>query len=98
MKNGRTPTRQRIKNLSLAAIAGQSGCATVVIVFVALIIGFWLDARLNQQGLCTFGMLIASVPFSLYAMLRIALGAIDRISPPAVTTDEQPDITSEEEV
>lgn len=97
MNNRRIPARQRIKNLSLAAVAGQSGCATVVIVFIALIIGFWLDARLNQQGLCIFGMLVASVPFSLYVMLRIALGAIGRITPPELTADEQPGSNSEEE-
>lgn len=76
--------RTRVKNLSLAAVAGQAGCVTVMIVFAALLLGFWLDARLNQQGLCLFGTLVASVPVSLFMMLRIALGAIRRITPQAV--------------
>lgn len=71
----------RIKNLGLAAVAGQAGCATLIIVFAALLIGLWLDSQLQQRGPCTFGLLILSVPLSLWVMLRIALGAISRIVP-----------------
>lgn len=55
--------------------------ATIIIIMVALIIGLWLDSRLGQRGPCTFGMLIVSIPFSLYVMLRITLGALRRIQP-----------------
>jgi hypothetical protein len=72
---------RRIKNLGLAAVAGQAGCATLIIVFGALLFGLWLDAQLGQRGPCVFGLLILSVPFSLFIMLRIALGAINRIVP-----------------
>lgn len=71
--------RQRIRNLSLAAIAGQAGCWTVLIAFGALFVGLWLDSLLAQRGPCTIGMLILSVPFSLYVMLRISLSAINLI-------------------
>ncbi len=71
----------RVKNLSLAGVAGLAGCATLIIVFSALFIGLWLDSQLGQRGPCIFGMLILSVPVSLFAMLRIALGAINRIQP-----------------
>jgi hypothetical protein len=73
--------RQRIKNLGLAALAAQAGCVTIGIIFLALILGLWLDSQLEQNGLCTFGVLVLSIPFSLYLMLRIALGAINRIQP-----------------
>jgi hypothetical protein len=85
MKHSETPAQLRAKNLSLAAIAGQSGCATVIIIYVALIAGFWLDARLAQSGLCIFGMLVLSIPVSLYVMLKISLNAIKRITPPVIT-------------
>lgn len=68
--------RQRARNLGLAAVAGQAGCATLIIVFGALFLGLWLDSQFDQRGPCTFGVLILSVPVSLYAMLRIAMGAI----------------------
>ncbi len=73
--------RRYYKNLGLAAVAGQAGCATLIIVFAALFIGLWLDAQLGQRGPCVFGLLILSVPLSLFIMLRIALVAINRIVP-----------------
>lgn len=77
----KTSSQRRVKNLALAGVAGLAGCSTIVIITVALIVGLWLDAQLGQRGPCTFGMLIVSIPFSLYAMLRITLGAIQRIVP-----------------
>lgn len=84
MEHKKTSASQRARNLSLAAVAGQSGCATVIIVFTALFVGLWLDVRFEQRGLFTFGVLICSIPISLVVMLTIALNAIKRISPPRV--------------
>lgn len=86
--------RQRLRNLGLAAIAGQAGFATVMIVFGALFVGLWMDSLLGQRGPCVFGTLILSIPLSLYMMLRITLGAIDRIIPQSPLVDE---VTTEEE-
>jgi hypothetical protein len=94
MKDTQTPPQQRIKNLSYAAVAGQSGCATVLIIFGALFAGFWLDARLGQDGLCIFGMLILSIPVSLVVMLTIAMNAIARITPPGRAEDDADPHTS----
>lgn len=69
-------------NLTYAAIAGQAGCLTLTIVFSALLGGLWLDSQLNQSGLCVFGALVLSIPISLFAMLRLALSAINRIQLP----------------
>lgn len=96
MTDGKTPARQRAKNLSLAAVAGQSGCATVIIVFTAVFVGLWLDARFDQGGLCTFSVLILSIPFSLFVMLQISLNAVKRITPPSVNTDDTSE--TEEEI
>ena len=81
MNNGKTPVQRRVVNLSLAAVAGKAGCATVIIVFGALILGLWLDRHMGVNGPCIFGMLILSIPISMYVMLKIALGAISRITP-----------------
>jgi len=80
-------TQRKVTNLMLAAVAGQAGCATLLIVFAALFIGLWLDSQFGQRGPWTFGLLILSVPFSLYVMLRLTLSAIRRIIPqtPATT-------------
>lgn len=71
----------RVKNLTYAATAGQAGCASVVIIIIALFIGIWLDGLFGRRGPCTIGMLVLSVPFSLYTMLRIALRMIEKINP-----------------
>lgn len=82
------PTRQpdepiaRTANLGYAAVAGQAGCFTLAITLIALFIGLWLDSRFGVRGPFTIGLLVLSVPLSLFIMLRIAMGAIRRISPP----------------
>jgi MFS family permease len=83
MSNKQTPSSQtRLKNLSLAAIAGQAGCVTLLIVIAALFIGLWLDAQLGWRGPCTVGVLALSVPFSLYAMVKLTLVSLGRLQPP----------------
>jgi putative Mn2+ efflux pump MntP len=67
----------RIHNLTIAIISIQAGCASLVIIFIALIIGAWLGDLLGQRGLCIFGMVILSVPVSLYVMLWIAMRAVN---------------------
>lgn len=81
MKGRPTHEELRRRNLALAATAGLSGCATLVIVMAALLIGLWLDAQFDRPGLFVFGLLILSVPLSLYTMLRITLAAVARIIP-----------------
>lgn len=71
----------RVRNLALAAVAAQAGCATIIIIILALLIGLWLDAQFGVRGLFTIGVLILSVPLTLFIMLRIALGATKRIIP-----------------
>lgn len=93
MANGEPP---RWRNLSYAALAGQAGCVTLLVVFGALLVGLWLDARLGQRGPCVFGLLIVSVPVSLWLMLRIALGAVNRIQPPRPARHDQDETSSKE--
>jgi F0F1-type ATP synthase assembly protein I len=71
----------RARNLALAAVAAQAGCATIIIIILALLIGLWLDAQFGVRGLFTIGVLVLSVPLTLFIMLRIALGAAKRIIP-----------------
>ncbi len=92
------PKPSRMKNLGLAAVAAQAGCATLIIVFLALFAGLWLDSRLGQRGPCTFGLLILSVPVSLFIMLRISLGAINRIVPQPPPAEGRNEASESEEV
>jgi F0F1-type ATP synthase assembly protein I len=71
---------QRALNLTLAVVAGQVGCITLVIVVLALIIGLWLDSQLNTRPLFTLILMIGSVPVTLVIMFWVVRKATSRIS------------------
>jgi F0F1-type ATP synthase assembly protein I len=73
--------RQYVYNLTLAAVAGQVGCMTLVIIFGALIAGLWLDRSFSTKPLFTILFMIASMPITLYVMFRVVNGATRRIRP-----------------
>lgn len=72
----------RTKNLTYAVLAGQAGCASLVLIVIALFIGLALDARFGSRPAFTIGLLLLSIPISLFAMVRIALGMVREIQPP----------------
>lgn len=77
----RRPPGSRPRNLAYAAIAGQAGLVTILVVFIALFAGLWLDAQFGLRGPFTIGLLVLSVPFSLFLMVRLALSATGAIRP-----------------
>ena len=83
-----------VRNLALAAVAGQAGCLSVVLIFLALFAGLVLDARLDTHPVFSIGLVLVSVPLSLYAMIRLMLssvGAIKLAPPPGNAGDAQAD-------
>jgi F0F1-type ATP synthase assembly protein I len=72
---------QYAKNLTLASIAGQVGCLTLIIIFIALFAGLWLDRYLDTKPLFTIVFLIGSVPVTLFLMFRVVRAATNRIKP-----------------
>lgn len=87
----------RLANITFAVVAAQSGCFTIVLVFGALLVGLWLDAQFGQRGPFTVGLLLLSIPLSLFVMVRTALSAIQRIQPPTARKKAQRNHTDEEE-
>lgn len=81
------------QNLSLAGVAGQVGCVTVLIVFGAMFAGIWLDRWLHTRPLFTVGLLLGSVPVTIFVMYWLVKLAVSKIQP-AVPTQKQ---TKEEE-
>lgn len=98
MSEQKASAGRRARNLGLAAVAAQAGCWTILIVFVALFLGLWLDSLTGQRGLFVFGLVIISIPVSLMVMLRIALSAINRIDPPGYVNAEHESSSDLEEV
>lgn len=76
----------RSRNVAYTVVAGQVGLATVVLVFLALFAGLWLDSLFGLRGPFTIGLVVLSVPLSLYMMVRVALSATRAIQPPQTST------------
>lgn len=72
---------QRAYNLTLASVAGQVGCLSLIVIFIALFGGLWLDKYLGTKPLFTLVLLIGSVPVTLVMMFRVVKAATDRIKP-----------------
>jgi len=76
---GEPTPRQKLLNLTLAGVAAQVGCITLVIVLAAVFGGIWLDGRFATRPWFTFGLLIISIPISLVAMFVIVRVAVSKI-------------------
>lgn len=87
MSSSRPPSR--LRNLTLAGIAAQAGCWIVIVVFTALFAGLWLDAQFGQRGPFTVGLVLLSIPVTLFVVFRIVMRLIGAIqyAPP---DDEHP--------
>jgi hypothetical protein len=83
------PSRpQRIKNLSIAGITGLAGCLIIVMVMIALLAGLWLDARAGVRGPFAIGLVVLSVPITLFVVLRIVLRLVRLVEPPRPTPQD----------
>ncbi len=73
---------QYTQNLALASTVSQVGCVTVVIVIGALLLGVWLDNLLDTKPILTIVCILASIPISLFSVVRVALSVTRRIQYP----------------
>lgn len=80
--------RQYAFNLTLAVVTGQVGCLTLVIILAALFGGLFLDSRFDTRPAFTVGLMIASVPVTLVAMVWVVRAATSRITHTAKPTTE----------
>ena len=76
-------------NLTLASIAGQVGCLTLVIIFGALFAGLWLDGRMDSRPMFTILLLVGSIPVTLFLMFFVVKKATKKIQP--IVKDEIPE-------
>ncbi len=83
LKMNSNRSRDVMRNVALATVAGQAGCSTLILVFLALFGGMYLDAQLNTHPLFTVGLLLLSIPISLFSLFRMVLSAVSRITPPS---------------
>lgn len=79
-------------NMALAAVAGQVGCLTLIIVLAALFGGLWLDNYFDTRPMFTVGLMVASVPVTLVVMFWVVRAATSRMQVSA----EEPEQSKEE--
>ncbi|MEN8097970.1 MAG: AtpZ/AtpI family protein [Chloroflexota bacterium] len=71
---------------ALASTVIQVGCVTVFIIIGALVLGLWLDRLFDTNNILTIASLLASIPLSLFILVRVALRAAERVKPEQDTT------------
>lgn len=68
-------------NTVLATVAGLVGCLTLVLIFLALFAGLWLDNQFDSRPLFTIVILLGSVPVTLIMMFWVVRKATSRLKP-----------------
>jgi formate hydrogenlyase subunit 4 len=75
-------------NRTLVKVTGQVGCLTLVIIFVALFLGQWLDKQFNTGPLITIVLMVISVPVTMVVIFWVVKRVTARNSP-SPSTDTQ---------
>ena len=68
-------------NVTLAVVAGQVGCLTLVVILAALFGGLWLDQYFQSKPLFTIILMLVSVPVTVAGMIWVVRSATARIRP-----------------
>ncbi len=79
--------------MTLAAVVGQVGCITPVILIGALFAGLWLDRQFDTKPLFTILFIVGSAPVSVVILYKIVKSATERLKSTASNSAK----TSEEE-
>lgn len=87
-ENHSTDKQGNTRNMVVAALAGQVGVLTLVIVLAAVFAGLALDTRFDTKPWFTVGLLVASIPVSIIAMVFLVKKAVSRIK--TITPKENP--------
>ena len=83
MKANKPDLREPIpisKALAIASSIGtQAGCAGVVLIIGAVLLGRWLDGQLGSAPWVTLVLIVLSMPLSLLFMFRIVMRSVERL-------------------
>lgn len=81
--------KQKLLNLTLVGIVSQVGCLTLVIILAALLLGLYLDSRMNTRPWFTIGLVILSIPVSLVLMIFVVRTAVKKMKPETLKQTKQ---------
>lgn len=67
------------RNMVIAALTGQVGVLTLIIILAAVFGGLALDNHFGTKPWFTIGLLVASIPVSIFTMVFLVKKAVSRI-------------------
>lgn len=88
--------KQNLTNVTIAILAGQVGVLTLVIVLAAVFGGLALDKALGTKPWATVGLLVLSLPVSLFLMIFLARKAVKRLKTSQTTKKQEEDAVGED--
>lgn len=81
----------RSLNLTLAAVTGQVGCLTVIIILAAFFAGRWLDNRFDSNAIFTIALMVGSIPVTLIVMFWVVRSVTSRFAKPSELNNSKED-------
>ena len=88
--------KQSVNNVALFSVGGQVGCATLLIVFLALFAGIGLDKLLGTKPLFTIILILGSAPLSLFLTFKLAMRAVKSAPPQQPESCQRKPVEEEE--
>jgi F0F1-type ATP synthase assembly protein I len=85
-----------VNNLALYSVGGQVGCATLLIVLLAVFAGIGLDRLLGTKPLFTIVLILGSAPLSLFLAFKLAMRAVKSVTPQEPDTTQIKPVEEEE--
>jgi F0F1-type ATP synthase assembly protein I len=70
-----------MNNVAMFSVGAEVGCATLIIVFLALFAGIGLDKLLGTKPVFTIILILGSAPLSLFLTFKLAMRAVKNIAP-----------------
>jgi F0F1-type ATP synthase assembly protein I len=58
-------------NTLLIVLVGQMGCLTLLIIFLTVLAGVWLDNNFHTKPVFTLVLLLAGIPLSVISMVFV---------------------------
>lgn len=76
-------------------ILAQVGCLTLSVILIALLAGMWLDREFLTRPLFTVGLVVLSIPLTLFLMYRVVMRSASRIEQLTIGDAEKNDSPEE---
>ena len=83
-------------NLALYSVGAQVGCATLVIVLLALFVGIALDRLLGTKPVFSILFILGSAPLSLFITYQLAMRAVKSVTPKEPAASQVKPVEEEE--